>query len=173
VGIAADLGYRFRRPNRTQRLMQSFSSTRPGAWLFSKVLRHLDDAVGRLTGGQQSLPGLLAGLPVIDVTAIGRKTGMPRKTHLISVPVGDTLALIGTNFGQRSTPAWALNLEADGRATLTHRGRSVDVVARAATAREEVEVIARSAQVYGGYGKYLERISGRRVRIFMLEPAAE
>ncbi len=65
-----------------------------------------------------------------------------------------------------------LNLEADPHATVAHRGRSVDVVARAASGAEEAEVMARSVDVYGGYAKYRERITGRRVRIFVLEPAA-
>jgi deazaflavin-dependent oxidoreductase (nitroreductase family) len=47
------------------------------------------------------------------VTTTGRRSGLRRTTHLIAVPYGDTLALLGTNFGQPATPAWALNLEAD------------------------------------------------------------
>ena len=53
MGIAADLGYTFPRPNLFQRAMQAFAGTRPGAWFFSKALRHLDTAVARLTGGRQ------------------------------------------------------------------------------------------------------------------------
>ncbi len=30
--------------------------------------------------------------------------------------------------------------------------------------------MANSANVYGGYAKYRQRITGRRVRIFVLEP---
>jgi len=170
MALASDLGYRVKRPNAFQRLVQEFASTRFGAWLFSKTLRHLDDALGRLTGGRQSVPELLAGLPVIDVTSTGRKSGLRRTTHLISIPTGDTLAVLGTNFGQRSTPAWALNLEADPHATLTYRGSTVDVVARPASEAEYAAVLAESAGVYGGYLKYVQRISGRRVRIFLFEP---
>jgi len=169
MGLASDLGYRLPRPNASQRLVQSFASTRPGAWLFSRTLRHLDDLVGRLTRGRQSVPELLAGLPVIDVTTTGRRSGLPRTSHLISVPGNDGLAVLGTNFGQRSTPAWVLNLEADPRAAVTYRGTTVEVVARAATEAEYAEVLAGSAGVYGGYLKYVRRISGRRVRIFLLE----
>jgi deazaflavin-dependent oxidoreductase (nitroreductase family) len=151
--------------------MQAFASTRPGAWVFAKTLRHFDDAVGRLSRGRLSAPEVLAGLPVIDVTTIGRKSGLRRPTHLISVPIADTLALLGTNFGQPATPAWVLNLEADPHASVTFRGSSRDVVARAASATEYAEVMASSASLYGGYRKYQQRITGRRVRIFVLEPA--
>ena len=171
MGIAADLGYHHRPANRFQRGVQAFGSSRPGAWLFARTLRHLDTAVARLTGGRQSAPQLLAGLPVLDLTTTGRKSGRPRTSHLISIPLGDDLALLGTNFGQPSTPAWVLNLEAEPRATVTFRGRTLSVVARPATEAERAEVMERSRGIYGGYEKYQQRINGRWVRVFVVEAA--
>ena len=171
MGLADDLGYRLRSPNPFQASIQRFASTRPGAWLFSKVLRHLDDAVGRLTKGRTSAPEVLAGLPVLEMTTTGRKSGLRRTTHLIAVPIGDTLALLGTNFGQPSTPAWVLNLEAEPRSRVTYKQRTCEAVARPANADEQAAVLAGSAQVYGGYLKYQQRITGRRLRIFVLDPA--
>jgi deazaflavin-dependent oxidoreductase (nitroreductase family) len=171
MGLAADLGYHLRRPNAFQRGMQTVASSRPGAWLFSRVLRHLDSVVGRLSRGRTSAPELLAGIPVVDVTTTGRKSGLRRTSHLIAVPYADTLALLGTNFGQPSTPAWVLNLEADPRATLSHHGTTLEAVARPATEEEQAAVLAGSTSVYGGYLKYQRRITGRRLRIFVLEPA--
>lgn len=151
--------------------MQRFGSSRPGAWLFSHLLRHLDHAVGRLSGGRTSAPLLLAGIPVLDLTTTGRRSGVLRTSHLIAVPYGDSLAVLGTNFGQARTPAWVLNLEAEPRATLTHGGRVVDVVARPAGDEEKAAVLAASSQVYAGYLAYQQRITGRRLRIFVLERA--
>jgi deazaflavin-dependent oxidoreductase (nitroreductase family) len=169
VGLAADLGYRIPHPNALQRGVQAFASTRPGAWTFSKLLRHADDLVGRVSKGRTSAPELLAGLPVLDITTTGRRTGVPRRTHLIAVPYADTLALLGTNFGQRPTPAWVLNLEADPRLQVSFRGRTVDVVARAADEDERATVIAASSGVYGGYLRYQARITGRWLRVFLIE----
>lgn len=171
MGLSTDLGYRHHSPNAFQRVIQGVASSRPGAWLFSKLLRHLDEVVLRLTRGRHTVPGLLAGLPVLDLTTMGRKTGQPRTSHLISIPVGDDLALLGTNFGQPKTPAWVLNLEAEPRATVTHNQRTAAVVARPASDDEVREVMKRSRAIYGGYEKYQQRINGRRVRIFVLEPA--
>ena len=171
MGIAADLGYRVPRPSLLHRTTQAFASTRVGAWTFSRVLRHLDDVVGRVSRGRTSAPELLAGLPVIDVTTTGRRSGIRRTSHLIAVPYADTLAVLGTNFGQSSTPSWVLNLEADPSATVAHHGIEVEAVARAATPDEAAAVLAASASVYGGYLKYQGRITGRRLRIFVLEPA--
>ena len=171
MGLATDLGYAFARPNLPQRLVQSFGASRGGAWLFSRTLRHLDDLFKRVSGGRASAPGLLAGLPVLEVTTTGRRSGQPRTSYLIAVPFRDTLALLGTNFGQTSTPAWALNLEADGHATVSYRQSTCAVVARPATAAEADEVMGTADTVYVGYRKYRQRVTGRRVRIFVLEPA--
>lgn len=171
MGLSTDLGYRHHSPNAFQRVIQGVASSRPGAWLFSKLLRHLDEVVLRLTRGRHTVPGLLAGLPVLDLTTTGRKSGQPRTSHLISIPVGDDLALLGTNFGQPKTPAWVLNLEAEPRASVTHNQRTATVVARPASDDEVREVMERSRAIYGGYEKYQQRISGRRVRIFVLESA--
>jgi len=171
MGLATQLDYRHRSPNLLQRVVQKFASTRFGAWTFSKLLRHVDDAVTTVTRGRHSAPGLLAGLHVLDLTTTGRKSGVRRTTHLISVPLLDTLALLGTNFGQKSTPAWVLNLEAEPRASVRFRNKDVDVVARPATESERATVMENSAGIYGGYLKYQQRISGRTVRVFVLEPA--
>lgn len=171
MGLAADLGYRHRPANAAQRGVQALASSRAGAWLFSRTLRHLDDAVARVSRGRQSAPQLLAGLPVLDLTTTGRRSGRPRASHLVSIPVGEDLAVLGTNFGQPATPAWVLNLEADPRATVAYGGRTLPVTARPATDAERAAVMERSRGIYGGYEKYQQRISGRRVRVFVLEVA--
>lgn len=170
MGVAADLGYAFRKPNLFQRSMQALAGTKPGAWFFSKALRHLDSGMARLTGGRTTIAEFLAGLPVVDITTTGRKSGQRRTSHLIAIPHGETLALLGTNFGQASTPAWVLNLEADGHAHAQFKQRSLDVVARPASDDEVATIFAASREYYGGYAKYQQRITTRRVRAFILEP---
>jgi deazaflavin-dependent oxidoreductase (nitroreductase family) len=171
MGVAADLGYAHRRPNVVQRAMQAFASSRLGAWMFSKLLAPLDRIVHRLSKGRTTLPQVLAGLPVVFVTTTGRKSGQPRTSPLIAVPIHDTLALVGTNFWQRSTPAWVLNLEAEPDARASYQDHELDVTARPATDDERAEVWRAASGVYPGYGKYQARITGREVRIFILEPA--
>jgi deazaflavin-dependent oxidoreductase (nitroreductase family) len=171
VGLASELSYVYIRPNRFHRAMQAFAATRAGAWLFSKTLAPSDRILSRLSNGRFTVPALMARLPVLVLTTTGRRTGQPRHTHLIAVPFGDTLALLGTNFGQTSTPTWVLNLEAEPRATVSHRGVTRAVVARRATEVEHRKILAESSAFYAGYAKYQQRITGRRLRIFVLEPA--
>lgn len=170
MSVASELSYEPRPANPVQRAIQAFGASRPGAWLFARILPPLDTLVHRLTRRRHTLPSLLAGLPVVDLTTTGRRSGQPRTAHLIAVPYGEALAVLGTNFGQASTPTWVLNLEADPHARLTYRERSVDVVARPLVGDEAEELLGRAERLYAGYRKYQTRITGRRLRIFALEP---
>lgn len=171
MSLVHDLGYEFRPANPAQRGLQAVASSRAGAWFFARTAPALDRGVERLSSGRTSLSMLVAGLPALLVTTTGRKSGRRRTTHLIAIPVGDALAIIGSNFGQPATPAWVLNLEADRHAVATYRDRSVAVTARPATDREFDEVLRTAAPLYGGYTKYRARIGDRRrLRIFVLEP---
>src|SRR3954451_24572644 len=163
MGLADDLSYAYPKPNAFHRVMQAFASTRGGAWLFSKTLAPADRLLGRLSKGRLTVPHLMAGLPVLTLTSTGRKSEQPRTTHLIAVPFGDTLALLGTNFGQRSTPGWVFNLEADPQASVTHAGVTRELLARPASDAERAEILRSSTNFYGGYAKYQERITGRRL----------
>ena len=172
MGLAADLGYRIGDPTLLHRSVRAVASTSLGARALAHTLPAMDRAVASLSRGRTTAVELLAGLPLLGLTTTGRRSGQPRYAPLIAVPFHDSLAVIGTNFGQRSTPTWVLNLEAEPRATATHGEVVLDVVARPADESEREEILARAGDVYIGYPKYLRRITGRRVRVFVLERPA-
>ena len=95
--------------------MRAIAGSKPGAVFFSKTIQPIDGAVQRLTGNSSTATELLAGLPVVYLTTVGRTSGPPRRTPLIALPIGDDLALLGTNFGGKRTPGWVFNLEAEPR----------------------------------------------------------
>ena len=172
MGLATDLGYSHHTSNPLYRATRAFAGTAIGGKVFSRTLRHLDTFVARASKGQRSAPGILAGLAVLDVTTTGRKSGQPRTSHLIAAPYDGDLALLGTNFGQTNTPAWALNLEAHPRATVSYRGQVRDVVARPATPEESDRIFDLAGSFYPGYQRYRERIGdSRRIRVFVLTEA--
>ncbi len=138
------------------------------AWTAAR-LAPLDAKVVKKTGGKFGLLGNY-GLPQCLLTTTGRKSGQQRTVTLLYGTRGDEVVLIGSNFGQQHHPAWALNLEANAAATVAFRHREVEVIARTATEAERAQVLATAATIYVGYPKYLTRISGRTVRIFVLEP---
>jgi deazaflavin-dependent oxidoreductase (nitroreductase family) len=172
MGLIDQLGYRIPEANRFQRLVWKVSSSRPGAWLFAKTLHHVDRLVLRLSRGRATVPGVLAGLPVITVATTGARTRERREVPLVGVPSGDDIAVIGTRFGQKRTPAWYVNLRAEPRAEVGYRGRTVPVVAREAKGDEREAVWARGCQMYAGYQAYARRIDNRPIHVVVLEPPA-
>jgi len=150
-------------------MVQAVTSTPPMAWLFSKTLYQQDKALFKVSGGRLTVPALLAGLPVVMFTTTGAKTGKRRTMPLLGIPVGEDLAVIGSNYGQKNTPGWVYNLEADPSATVGYRDRSVEVVARRATEAETDQVFDLARGVYPGFAKYRMRADHRVIRVFVLE----
>jgi deazaflavin-dependent oxidoreductase (nitroreductase family) len=169
MALQNELGYTVKMPNATQRAVQSFASTKPGAWVFQKTLYPMDRMLYSKSGGRITVAGIMAGLPVIVLTTTGAKSGQPRTMPLIGIPMGDGLAVLGTNYGQKPTPGWVYNLKADPSAIVEYRGISVEVVARLATPSEAEDAFALAAKVYPAYSEYRDRIEGREVAAFILD----
>lgn len=165
------LGYRPAYPNPLQRLAQRTASTRPGAWALSKTLQPLDETTIRISGGRHTVSSLVAGVPVITLHSTGARSGRRRSNPLIGVPLEGTLAVIGTNYAQPSTPGWVYNLEADPRAEVTFRTRTAPVLARPADEGETEYAFGRGAGLYPGFDAYRDRISARPIRVFVLDHA--
>ncbi len=168
MGVLQRLGYEVTPANAAQRAMQKVAATKPMAWAFQKTLYPIDKRLFRWTKGKVTVPGIVAGLPVILLTTTGRRSGEPRTMPLLGVPIGDDLAVIGTNYGTTHTPGWVYNLEADPSATVEYRGTRVDVTARPADDTEYDIAFDLAAAVYAGYAAYRERITDREVRVFVL-----
>ena len=172
MGALRELGFEVKSANGLQRVIQEVGSSRPGAWLFSKTLYPMDKALLKFTGGRLTVPGLLAGLPVVMLTTTGAKTGKLRAMPLLGIPVGEDLAVIGSNYGQKNTPGWVYNLEADPSAAVGYRDRTVDVLARRADVAETDRVFDLASGVYPGYTRYRRRADHRVIRVFVLETAS-
>ena len=171
MGVLDELGYVVEPANAVQRGMQRVAMLRPVSRIFQKTLYAVDRPLYRWTDGRLTVPGLVAGLPVVMLTTTGAKSGEPRSMPLLGVPIGDDIAVIGSNFGTEKTPGWVFNLEADSRAIVGWRDREVEVVARAATDDEYEEAFRVGSACYPGYAEYRERAAHRTIRVFVLEPA--
>lgn len=105
------------------------------------------------------------------LTTTGAKSGQQRTAPVLGIPVGDDLALIAGNFGQKTSPGWGHHLTANPGASISFHDTSVDVTARPADEAETEETFAIAAPIYGGYEKYSERVSPREIKMFILESA--
>ena len=142
--------------------LRAWPSSGPGSWVFQRTLYPIDKQLYRLTKGRLTVPGLMAGLPVIILTTTGAKTGKDRTMPLVGIPMGDDMAIIGSNYGQESTPGWVYNLRAKPEATVAHGSDSVEVIARSATEAETERAFEAGTAFYGGFSKYRrEHLTGR------------
>ena len=168
MGVLTELDYTVKPPNAVQRGMQIVASTRPAAWLFSKTMHPVDRVLYRWSKGRLTVPGIVAGLPVVFLSTTGAKSGEQRTMPLLGIPIGDDLAVIGSNYGQEKTPGWVFNLEADPHGDVRYRDATASITARAATDEETDEAFMLASRVYPGYAKYRERADHRVIRVFLL-----
>lgn len=173
TSLVEALGYQPTDPNVFQRGVQALGSTPPGAWTLSKILAPMDRWMLQATNGRTTFAGLLAGVPVITLTTTGAKSGLPRTSPLLGIPLAGSLAVLGTNYGQPAAPAWTYNLAANPTAEVTYRDISAPVLARHAGDEEYELVFERSSTIYPGYPKYRARVTERPIRAFILDHARE
>lgn len=150
------------------RLVRQLGRTRAFAWVGSRVLHRADL---RLRGSGRSLTTFATDFPLCFLTTTGRRSGEPRTVPLLWVP-GDSgsVVVIGSNWGRKSHPAWALNLDAEPAATVAVDGVERPVRARRASGEERERYWARAREVWPGYDGYSRR-AGREIRVYVLEPA--
>jgi hypothetical protein len=96
--------------NPLHRFVRTSVATKPMSWLYARILPRLDKAVHRLTHGRTTFAALVSGLPVIQLTTTGARTGRTRTCPLLAVRDGADIAVIASNWGNRRNPAWYHNL---------------------------------------------------------------
>ena len=153
-----------------QHWVRRFAATRPGAWLFARLLHRVDRVVFRLSGGRRTATSTLSGLPVIMLTTTGARTGLPRTVPVLGFPVGEDTAVAAGNFGRPQDPAWCLNLRKDPRATIAVEGRVRRVRAEELTGEAREAVWQAGLGIYPGGAAYAARAGGRTIGVFLLRP---
>lgn len=111
----------------------------------------------RLTGGR--LGWNLAGMPVIELTTTGRRSGQPRVALLTSpLQVDDGYVIVASRGGDPQHPAWFVNLRADPRVRVVLDGGAPQPAhARVATPDERAEWWPRITRRYPNYAGYQRR----------------
>ena len=123
----------------------------------------------RLTGGRLDFTRA-AGLPLIELTTTGAKSGMPRTLPLAGYPDGDKFVLIASNFGRTRHPAWYHNLKANPECTVKKNGEVVTYIARETEGEERERYWGLAVSYYEGYEAYKQRASHRMMPVMVLEP---
>ena len=125
-------------------------------------------ALLRLTGGRVGRS--LAGMEVVVLETVGRRSGQVRRTPLTAPVVdGDTVVLVASYGGDSRHPAWYLNLCASPDVVVERGGVRVPMTARTATAEEKAALWPRIVRAYRGYAAY-QRRTDRDIPVVLLTP---
>jgi deazaflavin-dependent oxidoreductase (nitroreductase family) len=148
---------------------QHFLASRPISWLMARILHHADTFMLRLSGGKLTF-AQFSGLPIIELTTTGAKSGKMRTLPLAGYSVGEKIVLIASNFGQDHYPAWYHNLKANPECTVKKDGRVGVFIAREADEQETENYFEMAVSYYVGYAVYKDRAKHRKVPVMVLEP---
>ena len=136
--------------------------------MMMRVVTGFHKAVFRASNGRLANRGY--GMPVLQLTTTGRKSGKRRTTMLTSpVQDGDRVVLVASNGGDDRHTNWYLNLRDDPNVEITMDGRTRPMHARVASADEKAELWPRVVAAHRGYAQYQTR-TNRDIPLVILEP---
>jgi len=135
--------------------------------LAARVVTGIHRAVFRTSNGRIGNRGY--GMPVLELTTTGRKTGK-RRTTMLTSPVQDdgNVVLVASYGGDDRHPTWFLNLRDDPKVEITMEGRTRAMRARVASPEEKAALWPRVVAAHKGYGEYQTRTK-RDIPLVILE----
>lgn len=114
----------------------------------------------------------VGGMPVLELTTTGRKSGQPRTVMLTSpVQQGDAIVIVASRGGDDHHPAWFLNLRDYPDAEVSVAGGPKQPMrTRVATPRERAALWPRVTAAHKRYACYQAK-TYREIPLVLLEPA--
>jgi deazaflavin-dependent oxidoreductase (nitroreductase family) len=136
--------------------------------VLARTVNVVHRTVYRLSDGRIGGSGF--GMPVVELTTTGRRSGVPR-TVMLTSPVhdDDQVVLVASYGGDDRHPQWFLNLRDNPNVELTMQGKKRPMQARVATSAEKSELWPRVVDGYKGYAQYQTRTE-RDIPLVILEP---
>lgn len=134
-----------------------------------KIQNAIHRALLKVSGGR--LGRTIVGMPTLELTTIGRKSGEPRKV-MLTAPIidGEMIVIVASRGGDPTHPAWFLNLRdhPDVEVAL-QSGPKQPMAARVATVEERAALWPRVVAAYDGYASY-QRKTTREIPLVLLTP---
>jgi deazaflavin-dependent oxidoreductase (nitroreductase family) len=151
----------------------------PGGWqdeavpsdFFLKSMNNVHRVALKLTGGRKGWDAW--GMPVIELTTTGRKSGKLH-TCLLTSPLqeGDTYVVVASRGGDDRHPAWFLNLRDEPKVEVAVKGGPArPMVATVASAEERARLWPRITADHKNYADYQTKTE-REIPVILLSPAA-
>jgi deazaflavin-dependent oxidoreductase (nitroreductase family) len=156
------------RPSTFQKLIYRFLMLKPVSAFLANVLHHADAILLNLTNDHHTFTGF-AGLPIIQLTSIGAKTGKLRTSPLVGLMDENKIALVASSFGRAHNPGWYFNLKTHPEGVGRFNGRTETFIAPKTDGDEREKYWQLALSYYAGYDKYKARV-GRKIPVMVLEP---
>ncbi|WP_163509404.1 nitroreductase/quinone reductase family protein [Fodinicola acaciae] len=123
----------------------------------------------KVSGGKAGWDAL--GMPVLELTTTGRKSGQPRTVMLTSpLQEGDAIVVVASRGGDDHSPAWYHNLTANPDVQVSWKGEPARPMhARVASAEERERMWPQIASKFKNYASYQAKTS-RVIPLVLLEP---
>ncbi|WKG10872.1 nitroreductase family deazaflavin-dependent oxidoreductase [Nocardia sp. PE-7] len=134
-----------------------------------KITNRVHRVLLTVSGGR--LGNSFFGMPSLQLTTIGRKSGEPRKV-MLTAPIidGDTIVIVASRAGDPTHPAWFLNLRDNPNVEVSLReGPERPMTARVATPDERATLWPRVTAAYKGYADYQTKTT-REIPLVLLTP---
>ncbi len=138
--------------------------------LMLKTMNGLHRTLLKASGGRFGWKA--SGMPVVELTTIGRKSGQPRSVMLTSpVQEGDTIVVVASRGGDDQNPAWLLNLRDNPDVEVALQGAPKRPMrARIATPEERARLWPLVTADHKNYAQYQTKTT-REIPLVLLEPA--
>jgi F420H(2)-dependent quinone reductase len=145
-------------------LLHSIGATRLGTWAIGRVVSPLQRRLLLATGGRVSLTGKL---PVLLLTATGRRSGRPRTVPLIFLRDGDDLVVCNVRPPSEGPNPWPLNVRANPNVSVPIGRVTERRVAREAREQEAAKYWPDLVKMWPAYGRFFAETHERA--IFVLQ----
>ena len=111
------------------------------------------------------------GMPVLELTTVGRRSGAPRSVLLTSpLREGDTIVVVASRGGDDRHPDWLLNLQAQPRVEVALQGGPRrPMSARVARSAERDRLWRQITSTNPRYAAY-QRRTAREIPVVLLDP---
>ncbi len=136
-------------------------------WLIRNFSSRVDPWLFRRTNGRLTSFGPPA-MPMLTLTARGRRSGEPRSVHLACVEDEGDWLVVASAMGQQRHPGWRYNIEANPEVEVQAQGERFTARAAVLEDEEKARVWDRMREAIPQLDVYQAR-TDRNIRVFRLK----
>ena len=136
-------------------------------WWIRHVASRLDPLLFKASNGRFTSMGLPA-MPMLTLTATGRRSGEPRSVHLACLEHEGDQLVVASAMGQERHPAWRYNLDANPEVQVQMRGERFQARAEALTDPEKQGIWPDVNRAIPQMNFY-EKRTDRNIRVYRLK----